>query len=173
MGVADEGDAFDAFEDGLELVGLVGGVVGEDVFVDRAAGGGVDGQDRGVVPQQVLDLADGEAAEVFVAFGPLLLVGLGVEDGAGPEGGGLGGGVEVGWFVEDAEVVVAHQGPGAVLADEVDAEQGVGPVTDDVAEADDFVDAAVGDVGEDGAQRLGVAVDIGDDCGAHFGSLCG
>ncbi len=62
-------------------------------------------------------------------------------------------------------VVAGDDGAGA-RADEIDARCGIGAVADDVAEADDVVHA-LGRIREDGAQRLEVAVDVGEDGVTH------
>lgn len=60
MGMADEGDLFDAVEDSFELVGRVVGVFGEDVLIDRSAGRCVDRQDIGAVTHEIFDRTDSE-----------------------------------------------------------------------------------------------------------------
>src|SRR5262249_11559075 len=71
--------------------------------------------------------------------------------------------VEVRGIADQRLVVVAHQAPARVAADEIDAELGIGTVTDDVAEADEVGQAAPADVGEDRLQRLAIRVQVRDD----------
>ena len=173
MRVPHERDVGDPVEDRFDLVGRVVDIVGEDVLVDRAPGRGVHGQHRHIVVAEVLDGTNPQLAHVVVASSPLVLVGLGVELLAGPEGRGLGGGVEVGGLVEHPKVVVAHESPGTLFLDHIDAGEGLGAVADDVAQADDLFDPARFDVFQDPAQGGRVAMDIADNGGRHDECLTG
>ncbi len=87
-----------------------------------------------------------------------------------PGYGGAGGGVEVdggGEAAADA-VVIAADGDGGERADEVDDLVGAAAVADGVAKVPERVKAAVGG-GERGGEGFEVAVDVGEDEGAHGG----
>ncbi len=91
---------------------------------------------------------------------------------AGPEGGGAGDGVEAvgrGEAAADA-VVIAADDEVVEGADAVDDLVGAAAVADDVAEVPEFVDSRrqIGGVGEDGLESFEVAVDVGEDEGAHY-----
>ena len=73
----------------------------------------------------------------------LLVVLLGFEHLARPEGGLLGGIVEIRRFIKNGVIVIAEHAPFGLFDDQIEALPRVGPVTDDVAEAVNRLDAAV------------------------------
>ena len=147
---------------GALLQGRPGVAHGEDVlvFVERRAVDAGDG--FSIRLDGRLDGALGEGAEPLDVF-PAKLV-------AGPEGGVAGDGVEVvgrGEAAADA-VVVAADDEGGEGADEVDDLVGAGAVADDIAEIPELViSASARGSGEDGLEGFKVAVDVGEDEGAH------
>jgi hypothetical protein len=163
MGVANEAVFFHAIENLLHLHRRVDGVFREQVFVDRPARRTVHAQE--VIPQH----AHFQAAKKFPTLGGLRGIGLGLELGAGPVRCLFGGLVEVGWFIQRAEIVIAHQRPFAALRDKVHTLHGVGTVAEDVAKTDDAIDLGGLriDVREHGLQRFEVGMDVADDSGAH------
>ncbi len=162
VGMPDEADLFDAFEDGREFSGVGVDVVGEDVFVDRPAWRGMDGHHAGA------SFDGGEFSEESPSCGAAVWVGVIFEDFACPVAGLFCADVEIVRFVEDSEVVVAHERGSTALSDEFDAFDGVGAIPDDIAEADDVIDAVMIDFREHCGERFEVAVDVADD-GNHVG----
>jgi hypothetical protein len=111
--------------------------------------------------------ADPKPAEELPVDGGLFPVGLVLELIPRPVGRLLGGEVEVGGFVDDAEVMVAHQRPLAALGDDLHALHRAGAVAQDVAQADDAVHLLRVDVVQHHPQRFEVGVDVADDGGSH------
>ncbi len=71
-------------------------------------------------------------------------------------------------------VMVSHDGDGALLhqpRNPLDAVLGIGPVADDVAEDGHPVDVGRSHAREHGLESLAVAMDVGQDCDAHFGAF--
>lgn len=108
-----------------------------------------------------------EAGHESADEGPALIsdltVGFVFELTARPVAGSFSAGVEIGGFVEDGVVMIAHDSGDFFLDDQIEAGAGFGAVADDVAQAKDFVDTSGVDVGQDGPQRDQVGVQIGDD----------
>jgi hypothetical protein len=90
----------------------------------------------------------------------------GVELSPRPVDRRLGCRVEVGGLAEDGVLVVAQQGEGAAVHDEVEAVAGVGTVADHVPQAVDGFDGVAVDIVQDGPQGLQVGVDVTED-GQH------
>jgi hypothetical protein len=109
-----------------------------------------------------LDDANPQAAEEVVAGCAEFVVGFCIKLATGPKSAGFGDRVEVGGLVKHPEVVVSHEGPEAVLTDEIDDFERVRAVADDIPKVDNSVDSVVVDVFEDSAQCFGVAVDVAD-----------
>src|SRR5262249_44670725 len=154
-----EAGSLDQGEDSLHLA-LVVDVLGEDVLVERVA--------RRPVDVEVALLLEGAGAfgeELPASFAGLAALTAGLELGAGPEHGPLGGGLEA-LGVEHGPLVVVAQEDHLALHDQVHALARVGAVADDVPQAVDLSDIVLVDVLEDGLQGLEVAVDVADD-GLH------
>ena len=117
--------------------------------------------------RRLIDIADLEATEKLIAIGAELFVRFFIKLLARPECGGFCAGVEVRRLIKYTEIVIAHQGPLAACADEVDAFERVWSVTDNIAKADNARDPAPIDVGENFAQGRRVSVDVADDGGGH------
>jgi hypothetical protein len=145
----------------LSADGRVERVLREQVLVDRSPGRAVHTQEA-VEPDP-----DPEPAEELPVDGGPFAVGLVLELLPRPVGRLLGGEVEVGGFVHDTEVVVAHQRPLAPLSDDLHAIHRAGAVAQDVAQADDAVHLLRVDVVHHHPQGFEVRVDIADDGGSH------
>ena len=93
----------------------------------------------------------------LIAFSPIAFV---VEFLAGPVTGPFGTRIEIGRFIKDSMVVVAHDGGDLPFDYKVKAFLGLGAVTEYIAEAEDLFDAAAFNFFQDGLEGRQIRVDI-------------
>src|SRR5688500_1968660 len=112
MRMPHEANLVEALKDAHELAGIGVNVIRKNVLVDRPPRRGVHAQHLPLLE------ADGQVAEELPALSAPHRIGISLETISRPETGLLRPAIEVEWFVENGEIVVAHQRNPAALGDD-------------------------------------------------------
>lgn len=140
VGVTDETDALESFEDGQQFGGIGVNIVWENILIDRFSRRAVDHQD---IAHLQPDRQPAEKGPALLAF---FLVRLVFQHLPGPITGPFSAGVEIGRLVKDSVVVVSHDADDLPFYDQIDALPWFRAVTDDIAKTEHLFDVLLIDI---------------------------